>query len=66
MFEMKVILAILLQRYRLTRDPGTPVNRSMRISLVPSHGMPMIVHKAGSDVAVPAVRGYVQQSVSLR
>lgn len=65
MFEMKIILAILLQRYRLTHESGTPVNRSMRISLVPSHGMPMIVHKAGTEVPVPTVRGNVQQSVSL-
>lgn len=65
MLEMKIILATLLSRFRLTRKPGTPVNRAMRVSMVPSHGMPMIVHEAGRQLAAPEVRGNVRQSVEL-
>ncbi|MCI0399066.1 MAG: cytochrome P450 [Chloroflexi bacterium] len=43
MMEIKVILAMLLQRYRLALVPGVPVRPDTHISLHPAGGLPMIV-----------------------
>jgi hypothetical protein len=66
MLEMKIILAMIFRRYRLSLASGTPVNRAMRVSLVPSHGMPMTVADARRKVVAPPVRGSIRQSVGLR
>jgi cytochrome P450 len=63
--EVKIVLAMLLQRFRPSLQPGTRVDRAMRISFVPKHGMPMVMHPAGAAVARPAVRGDIRESVML-
>lgn len=45
MQELKVILTLVLQRYRLEFIPGTRVDRLVHVTLTPKNGMPMIVHK---------------------
>jgi cytochrome P450 len=44
MQELKIILALVLQRYRLAFIPGTRVDRLVHVTLTPKNGMPMIVH----------------------
>lgn len=64
-FEMKIILAMLLQRFRPSLVPGSRVDRAQRISLVPSHGLPMRLHPSGTSLAAPQVKGNIHQSVTL-
>lgn len=65
MLEMKTILAVLLQRARPALVPNTTVNRAMRISLVPSHGLPMKLEPLGTTVRPTSVRGNIRDSVLL-
>jgi cytochrome P450 len=65
MLEMKIILAMILQRFRPSLVPGTRVNRAQRISLVPSHGLPMTLGRPGSVYQAPAVVGTIHESVTL-
>jgi cytochrome P450 len=64
-FEIKIILAMLLQRFRPSVLPGTRIDRAQRISLVPSRGLPVVLHKPGTDRPAPAVRGNIHDSVAL-
>ena len=43
MIEIKIVLAMILQRYRLTLRPGARIDRHMRVTLSPKYGMPMIL-----------------------
>jgi cytochrome P450 len=65
MVEMKVVLAMLLQRYRPELAPGTRIDRFVGIVLAPRRGLPMILNPA--DGRFPrgpaAVRGNVREMV---
>lgn len=65
MLEMKIVLATLLQRFRPCLVPGTPVNRAMRVSMVPSHGMPMSLQPVGKPGRPAEVSGTIRNSVDL-
>jgi cytochrome P450 len=43
MLEMKIVLAMLLQRYRIAMAPHSRVDRSVAITMAPRDGMPMRV-----------------------
>jgi cytochrome P450 len=45
MLESKIVLATLLQRYRLELVPNAKIDRFVNITLSPKHGMPMIVRE---------------------
>ena len=42
---LKVILALVLQNYRLEFIPGARVDRLVHVTLTPKNGMPMIIRK---------------------
>lgn len=42
--ELKIVLTLLLQRYRLQVVSGTKIDRQVDVSMTPKYGMPMIVH----------------------
>ena len=67
MLEIKIALAMLLQRYRLQYIPQVKVNRAGLIVLTPQHGMPMLIHKQDRNFSagVGGVRGNVREMVSL-
>lgn len=67
MLEIKIALAMLLQRYRLQYIPQVKVNRAGLIVLTPQHGMPMLVHKQDRNFSagVGGVQGNVREMVSL-
>ncbi|MBC7870740.1 MAG: cytochrome P450 [Chitinophagaceae bacterium] len=44
MFELKIVLAMLLQRYRLQVVPGATINRKIGFTMSPAPGMPMMIH----------------------
>jgi cytochrome P450 len=66
MLEMKIVLAILLQRYRLTLPAQTRIDRSVAITMGPRQGMPMCIDTQDRCFA-PAVpiRGNVNEMVHL-
>jgi cytochrome P450 len=66
MLEIKIVLAMLFQRYRPSLIPGSRVERGMRVSLVPKHGLPMIIHPAGKQVSKPEFIGNLHQSIDLK
>lgn len=67
MQELKVILALILQRYRLEFVTGTRVDRLVHVTLTPKNGMPMIVHKQDRQFkqGVGGIRGNIRKMVKL-
>jgi cytochrome P450 len=67
MLEIKIALALLLQRYRLQYTPQVKVNRAGLIVLTPQHGMPMLIQKQDRNfnAGVGGVRGNIREMVSL-
>jgi cytochrome P450 len=62
---INLIVAMIVQRYRLTIAPHSRIDRSHRVSMAPKHGMPMVVHlQDGRFEAVP-ITGNVRQMVDL-
>lgn len=43
--EMKIVLAMLLQRFRFELEPGARIDRTVTITLSSRHGLPMRVHE---------------------
>ena len=44
MQEMKIVLSMVFQRFRLTRDNSHPVSTAMRITLYPKDGIKVFLH----------------------
>jgi cytochrome P450 len=65
MLEMKVVLALILQRYRLALIPNTRIDRMVRFTIVPKYGMPMRVHPQDRQFTKVAVRGNIHEMVDL-
>ena len=67
MQELKVILALVLQRHRLEFVSGTRVDRLVHVTLTPKNGMPMMVHKQDRQFkqAVGVIRGNIRKMVKL-
>jgi cytochrome P450 len=66
LLEMKVILCMLIQRFRLNLVSGSKIDRGMRISFVPKQGMPMHVKTPSKYVTKPQVLGNIHESVALK
>ncbi|UBF27911.1 cytochrome P450 [Kovacikia minuta CCNUW1] len=67
MMEIKIVLAMLLQRYRLQFIPKVKINPVGVIVLASKQGMPMQVHKQDFQFksAIGGVRGTVREMVKL-
>ncbi|HEX5689901.1 MAG TPA: cytochrome P450 [Roseiflexaceae bacterium] len=67
MIEIKIVLAMLLQRYRLQCLPRLVVDRAGVIVLSPKRGMPMTINRQDRNFAAGAsdVRGNVREMVEL-
>lgn len=63
--EIRVILAMIAQRYRLTLAPGATVDRAVKIVLGPKHGMPMTVAPQDGRFSAGEVRGNIREMVEL-
>ena len=68
--EIKIALAMMLQRFRLERLGKARVDRRVAITMAPRHGLRMRICKAdGAWVAarraLPAVRGDIREIVEL-
>ena len=67
MMEIKVILAMLLQRYRLEFVPENPIDRAGTIVMRPKYGLSMKVHAQDRQFAegVGKVEGNIRDMVNL-
>lgn len=65
LLEMKIVLSILLQRFRLPVVDGTRVDGTIKISLVPADGLPVIVQRPAQDRRSAVVTGTVREAVNL-
>jgi cytochrome P450 len=65
MMEMKIVLAMLLQRYRLRLVPGARIDRAVRVSLVPRYGLPMTVMAQDRQFMRDEFSGNVRDMVDL-
>jgi hypothetical protein len=67
MQEMKLVLAMILQRYRLEFIPGTRVDRFVSFGMSVKKGLPMIVRRPDRRFTqgVGGVRGNVREMVTL-
>jgi cytochrome P450 len=63
--EMKVALAMILQRYRVAMPRGARVNRSARATLGPQGGLRMLVHRQDRRFDRPPVTGNIREMVDL-
>lgn len=66
MMEIKIVLAMLLQRYRLELLPGDKIDRRVAITMAPREGLRMRVRKGGAWSAGPRdLGGNVRELVEL-
>lgn len=65
MIEIKIVLALLLQRHRLALAPGARVGRRVKITMSPRWGMPMLVLPRDTMPQPVRVRGNIREMVAL-
>jgi cytochrome P450 len=67
MQELKIVLCLVLQSYRLEFIQGTRVDRHVHVTLTPKEGMPYIIRKQDRQFknAVGGVRGNIRKMVKL-
>lgn len=62
---MKLVLARLLGRYRLALAPGAQIDRSVRLTLRPKAGMPMIITRPDHPVIRREPHGNIRDILTL-
>ncbi|GMU01381.1 hypothetical protein KH5H1_55010 [Corallococcus caeni] len=65
MMEMKIVLAILLQRFSMQLDAGARIDRRVRLTLFPKRGIPMTLGEPGRLPVRAGVRGNIHEMVDL-
>jgi cytochrome P450 len=65
MLEVKVVLAILLQRFGFELAKSARIDRWTTVVMSPRHGLPMTLHKPGTITPPTRVRGNVHEMVEL-
>jgi cytochrome P450 len=68
--EIKIALAMMLQRFRVERTPKARIDRRVAITMAPRHGLPMVIRRADgawspARRSLPSVRGDVRELVDL-
>jgi len=65
LLEMKLMLSMLLPRFRLSLPPGARVDPEVRATLRPKGGLPMRIHPQDKRFERPEVRGGIHGLVAL-
>ena len=65
LMEMKIVLAILLQRYRLTLVPNTRMDRKEIITMTSKYGLAMTLHRQDHNFSRSPIRGNILEMVDL-
>lgn len=63
--ELKLILAQVVQRYRLALAPGVQIDRAARLTLWPRAGLPMIITRPAQPMIRRAAHGTIGDLVTL-
>jgi cytochrome P450 len=64
--EIKVILSMILQRYQLSIQSGAVIDRGMRVSMVPKHGLPMKLNRTSDNITQGCISGNIFESVEIK
>jgi hypothetical protein len=62
---LKISLAMMLQKFRLTVVPGARIDRVVRITMNPRYGMPMLLKENDGRYESSEVRGQIHEMVKL-
>ena len=62
---LKISLALMLQRFRFSVVPGTRIDRVVRITMQPRHGMPMKIFDNDRQYSASEVSGQIHEMVEL-
>jgi cytochrome P450 len=62
---LKISLATMLQRFRFTVVPETRIDRTVRITMQPRQGLPMMIFKNDRKFAASPVVGQIREMVTL-
>jgi cytochrome P450 len=65
LMEIKIILAMILQRYRLAIQDGTMIDRAVTTALTIKNGLPMTVFRQDRQFRQSLIRGNVHDMVDL-
>lgn len=65
LMEIKLVLAMLLQRFRPALERGARIDRRVKITMSPRAGMPMRLLAADAPLLPGAVRGNIREMVDL-
>ena len=65
MHALKVSTAMILQRFRFSVAPGVRIDRSVKVTMSPSRGLPMTIHPQDRRFERVPVRGNVNEMVEL-
>lgn len=61
--EIKIVLAMILQRYTLTLADGATIDRRVTVTMAPKNGMPMRVGRRADRPTRMIVRGAIREMV---
>jgi cytochrome P450 len=65
MTEIKIVLAMIVQRYRLALMPGARIDRKATLTLAPRQGMPARVARQDRRFTCVAIRGNITEMIDL-
>lgn len=65
MQALKISLAMIMQKFRLTVVPGTRIDRTNRITMDPRNGLPMMIFANDRKFAASEVTGQIREMVTL-
>ena len=65
LLEIKIALAMIVQRFALALERGARIDRRLRITLAPRQGMPMVVFAHDRALPINRPRGNIREMVEL-
>jgi cytochrome P450 len=65
MIEMKLVVARVMQRYRMTVVPGARIDAAVHFTLKPWHGLPIVVHPQDRAFGRSPLTGNINELVDL-
>jgi len=65
MTMLRITLAMILQRYRLSLVPGATIDRKFAVTMSPKYGMPMTIHNQDRRFTKEIPRGNIHEMVDL-
>jgi cytochrome P450 len=63
--EIKIALAMILMRHRLSVVPDIAINRRVQVMMSPKRGLPMTIHRQDRCFQAAPVRGNIHEMVEL-